>query len=76
MTTEAYSLEGKLKIAYERLSRANPKHELLSLAKINPESGRFDFSKDYYTRFVDFRDEFGTLGLAKYSAALKKALKD
>ncbi len=76
MTAEVFSLEEKLKIVYEQLRKTNPKHELLALAQINPENGHFNFSKTYYDRFVDFRDEFGTLGLAKYYAALEKVLKD
>jgi len=65
----------RLKNAYLNLRVKRPNDELLSLATISLE-GAIDFSDEYYKRFVDPRDEFGTFGYERYTCALEAAVKD
>ena len=61
----------KMMKAYVGLKERFPKHDLLSLVEIS--DGGFKFSDEYYKRFVDPRDDFGTFGYARYTKALNEA---
>jgi len=64
----------KLVNAYWGLERINPIHNLLSFVAVDCE-GNVSFSNEYYKRFTDPRDDFGTFGWVRYTSALEEELK-